>query len=114
MHDGIRRDTQEFEDFARRRGFTKRVGRELRVPLDEVRLVAEPRGIEVLALDKALDALAGMDPRKSRVVELRYFGGLSIEETAEVLGVSIDTAKRDWRMARAWLIAELTGESGGS
>ena len=101
-------------DHARRRGFAKRGGRALRVPLDEVPLAAEPRGIEVLALDKALDALAGMDPRKSRVVELRYFGGLSIEETAEVLGVSIDTAKRDWRMARAWLIAELTGESGGS
>ena len=101
-------------DHARRRGFAKRGGRALRVPLEEVPLAAEPRGIEVLALDKALDALAGMDPRKSRVVELRYFGGLSIEETAEVLGVSIDTAKRDWRMARAWLIAELTGESGGS
>lgn len=101
-------------DHARRRGFAKRGGRALRVPLDEVPPAAEARGIEVLALDKALDALAGMDPRKSRVVELRYFGGLSIEETAEVLGVSIDTAKRDWRMARAWLIAELTGESGGS
>ncbi|HEY6343587.1 MAG TPA: sigma-70 family RNA polymerase sigma factor [Bryobacteraceae bacterium] len=101
-------------DHARRRGFAKRGGRALRVPLEEVSLAAEARGIEVLALDKALDALAGMDPRKSRVVELRYFGGLSIEETAEVLGVSIDTAKRDWRMARAWLIAELTGESAGS
>jgi RNA polymerase sigma-70 factor, ECF subfamily len=97
-------------DHARRRGFAKRGGRALRVPLDKVTLAAEVRGIEVLALDKALDALAGMDPRKSRVVELRYFGGLSIEETAEVLGVSIDTAKRDWRMARAWLIAELTGD----
>jgi RNA polymerase sigma-70 factor, ECF subfamily len=101
-------------DHARRRGLAKRGGRALRVPLDEVSPAAEPRGIEVLALDQALDALAGMDPRKSRVVELRYFGGLSIVETAEVLGVSIDTAKRDWRMARAWLIAELTGESGGS
>ena len=97
-------------DHARRRGFAKRGGRALRVPLEEVPLAAEARGIEVLALDKALDALAGMDPRKSRVVELRYFGGLSIAETAAVLGVSIDTAKRDWRMARAWLIAELTRE----
>ena len=66
------------------------------------------RGIEVLALDEALNTLARIDARKSRVVELRYFGGLSIEETAEVLGVSLDTAKRDWRMARAWLLAELS------
>jgi RNA polymerase sigma-70 factor, ECF subfamily len=94
-------------DHARRRGYAKRGGRALRVPLEEVPLAADARGIEVLALDKALDALAGMDPRKSRVVELRYFGGLSIEETAEVLGVSIDTAKRDWRMAKAWLISQL-------
>ena len=96
-------------DRARRRGFAKRGGSALRVPLDEVLLAAESRGIEVLALDRALETLAGIDGRKSRVVELRYFGGLSIEETAEVLGVSIDTAKRDWRMARAWLMAELTG-----
>jgi RNA polymerase sigma-70 factor, ECF subfamily len=95
-------------DHARRRGFAKRGGDALRVPLDEVLLAAEARGIEVLALDQALHSLAGIDGRKSRVVELRYFGGLSIEETAEVLGVSIDTAKRDWRMARAWLVGELT------
>lgn len=96
-------------DHARRRGFAKRGGDALRVPLEEVLLVTQTRGVEVLALDKALDALARIDGRKSRVVELRYFGGLSIEETAEVLGVSMETAKRDWRMARAWLIAELTG-----
>ena len=80
------------------------------MPLDEILLLAETRGIEVLALDEALDTLARMDGRKSRVVELRYFGGLEIEETAEALGVSVDTVKRDWRMARAWLIAELTGK----
>jgi RNA polymerase sigma-70 factor (ECF subfamily) len=97
-------------DHARRRGFAKRGGDALRVPLDEGLLVAQARGIEMLALDEALDALARIDGRKSRVVELRYFGGLSIEETAEVLQVSLDTAKRDWRMARAWLIAELTGK----
>jgi len=103
-------------DHVRRRGFVKRGGNALRVPLDEVLLVAQARGIEVLALDEALDALARIDRRKSRVVELRYFGGLNIEEAAEVLGVSMDTAKRDWRMARAWLIGELTGkqDSGGS
>lgn len=103
-------------DHARRRGFAKRGGNVLRMPLDEVLLAAQARGIEVLALDEALDTLARIDRRKSRVVELRYFGGLSIEETAEVLGVSVDTVKRDWRMARAWLIAELTGkqDSAGS
>ncbi len=96
-------------DHARRRGFAKRGGDALCVPLDEVLLTAEARGIEALALDEALEALARIDGRKSRVVELRYFGGLDIEETAEVLGISVGTAKRDWRMARAWLIAELTG-----
>ena len=97
-------------DHARRRGFVKRGGEAVRVPLDQVLLAAETRGIEMLALDRALDALARLDARKGRVVELRYFGGLSIEETAEVLEVSVDTAKRDWRMARAWLISELTGK----
>jgi len=97
-------------DHARRRGFAKRGGDVLRVPLDEVLLTAQARGIEVLALDEALEALARIDGRKSRVVELRYFGGLDIEETAQVLGVSVGTAKRDWRMARAWLLAELTGK----
>jgi len=97
-------------DHARRRGFAKRGGDVLRVPLDEVLLTAQARGIEVLALDEALEALARIDGRKSRVVELRYFSGLDIEETAQVLGVSVGTAKRDWRMARAWLLAELTGK----
>ena len=95
-------------DHARRRGSAKRGGDALRVALDEAVLVARARGIEVLALDEALDALARIDGRKSRVVELRWFGGLNIEEAADVLGVSVDTVKRDWRMARAWLLAELT------
>ena len=97
-------------DHARRRGFAKRGGNALRVALDEALLAAQARGIEVLALDEALDALALIDHRKSRVVELRYFGGLNIDETAEVLGVSVDTVKRDWRMARAWLLNELAGK----
>ncbi len=97
-------------DHARHRRFAKRGGKAIRVPLDEVLLVAEARGIEILALDEALDVLAQMDNRKSRVVELRYFGGLSIEETAEVLEISAETVKRDFRMARAWLLAELTGK----
>jgi RNA polymerase sigma-70 factor (ECF subfamily) len=95
-------------DHVRRRGFAKRGGGAPHLPLDDVVLVAQERNVEVLALDEALTALALVDPRKSRVVELRYFGGLTIEETAEVLDVSVDTAKRDWRMARAWLLAELT------
>jgi RNA polymerase sigma factor (TIGR02999 family) len=97
-------------DHARRRGFAKRGGSAVRVPLDEVLLVVQARSVEVLALDEALDALARFDRRKSRIVELRYFGGLTIEEAAEVLSVSADTAKRDWRMARAWLIGVLSGK----
>jgi len=103
-------------DHARSRGLAKRGGDAQRVPLDQVLLSAQARGIDVLALDEALETLARIDARKSRVVELRYFGGLSIEETAEALGVSLDTAKRDWRIARAWLLVELSGkqESPGS
>ncbi len=97
-------------DHARHRGFAKRGGKAAHVPLDEVLMVAEARGVDVLALDEALEALAQIDNRKSRVVELRYFGGLSIDETAEVLDVSVDTVKRDFRMARAWLFAELAGK----
>jgi RNA polymerase sigma-70 factor (ECF subfamily) len=96
-------------DHARRRRVAKRGGHALYLALDEVLLAARARGIDVLALDEALEALARIDPRKGRVVELRYFGGLKIEETAEILGVSVDTVKRDWRMARAWLLAELAG-----
>lgn len=70
----------------------------------------EARGIELLVLDEALDALARIDGRKSRVIELRYFGGLSLEETAKVLGVSPETAKRDWKVARAWLYVQLVGK----
>jgi RNA polymerase sigma-70 factor (ECF subfamily) len=97
-------------DHARRRGLGKRGGDAFPVPLDEVLLAAEARGIEVLALDEALNSLARIDARKGRVVELRYFGGLTIEETAEALNISADTAKRDWRLARAWLITQLTGK----
>ena len=99
-------------DHARGRGFTKRGGKAVRVPLDEVLLVARARGVEVLALDEALDKLSRIDRRKSRLVELRYFGGLTIEEAAEVLSISLDTAKRDWRLARAWLLSELAQKPG--
>jgi RNA polymerase sigma-70 factor (ECF subfamily) len=97
-------------DHARRRGYAKRGGNAMRVPLDEALAGVEERGIEVLALDEALESLSKIDARKSRVVELRYFGGLSVEETAEVLEISPETAKRDWRMAKAWLFGKLTGE----
>jgi RNA polymerase sigma factor (TIGR02999 family) len=94
---------------ARDRRVAKRGGDGVRVTLDEAVQCAPAREVDVEALDDALDALARLDARKSRVVELRFFGGLSIEETADVLGVSVDTVKRDWRMARAWLLAELSG-----
>jgi RNA polymerase sigma factor (TIGR02999 family) len=94
-------------DNARRRGSAKRGGDAQRVPLDEVLLEVEAHGIEVVALDRALQSLAEVDARKSRFVELRYFGGLSLEETAEILGVSGETVKRDWKMARAWLYTQL-------
>ena len=97
-------------DHARSRGYAKRGGNAVRVPLDDMLLGAQARGIELLALNEALEALSKIDARKGRVVELRYFGGLSVDETAEVLGISPETAKRDWKMAKAWLFAELTAE----
>jgi RNA polymerase sigma factor (TIGR02999 family) len=97
-------------DHVRRRKSAKRGGQEPNVPLDEVTVEVEARGIELLALDEALDALARIDGRKSRVIELRYFGGLSLEETAKVLGISLETAKRDSKMARAWLYTQLAGK----
>jgi RNA polymerase sigma factor (TIGR02999 family) len=95
-------------DHARSRGYTKRGGNVACVPLDEILLGVESRGIELMALDNALDSLSAIDPRKARVVELRYFGGLSLEESADVLGISVETAKRDWKMAKAWLLTALT------
>ena len=82
----------------------------VRVPLDDMLMGARAHGIEVLALDKALESLSKIDARKGRVVELRYFGGLSVEETAEAVEVSAETVKRDWKMAKAWLYGVLTGE----
>jgi RNA polymerase sigma factor (TIGR02999 family) len=96
-------------DHARRRGYAKRGGDAVCVALDEALLAARGRGVDLVALDDALEGLSRIDPRKSRVVELRYFGGLDVEETAAVLGVSPGTVKRDWRLARAWLFAELGG-----
>jgi RNA polymerase sigma factor (sigma-70 family) len=78
--------------------------------LDDVPEVASrTRDREIVAIDEALDALTQVDPRKAKVIELRFFGGLSVEETAEVLKISPQTVMRDWKMARAWLMAEITG-----
>ena len=90
-------------DYARRRSYAKRGGEARQVPLAEAYVMTEERAAELVVLDEALAELAKLDPRKSRVVELRYFGGLSLEETAEVLEVSIMTVRRDWRAAKAWL-----------
>jgi RNA polymerase sigma factor (sigma-70 family) len=79
------------------------------VSLDEALVVSKESGQDLVALDDVLQALAAVHPRKSHVVELRYFGGLSLEETAEALHVSVDTVKRDWRFAKLWLLRELGG-----
>lgn len=97
-------------DHARRRHYAKRGGDAHQVPLEEAVLMSQPRAAELLALDEALNELAGLEPRKSRVVELRYFGGLSLEETAKVLEVSTITVRRDWRAAKAWLYRRMKGE----
>jgi RNA polymerase sigma-70 factor, ECF subfamily len=77
------------------------------VPLDEIEHTVDQEAAEIVALHEALEALQTIDPRKSKVVEMRYFGGFKIEETAEALGVSIGTANRDWRLARSWLIRQM-------
>ena len=94
-------------DHARNRGYVKRGGNAVHVTLDDVLLQSRAPGVEILALDNALVALAEIDPRKGRVVELRFFGGLTLEETAEVLHVSTHTVLRDWKMAKVWLLREL-------
>lgn len=99
---------QVLVDLARQRGYRKRGGGERRVPLDEAMLVADTPDTDLIALDDALNALADIDGRKSRAIELRFFGGLSIEEAALVLEVSPETVKRDCRLAKAWLLRWLT------
>src|SRR5262249_27503339 len=96
-------------DFARARGNQKRGGGEPKVTLDEARLVGGGAAPDVVALDEALQALEAIHPRKSQVVELRFFAGLSVDETAAALQVSADTVKRDWRFAKVWLVRELQG-----
>src|SRR5713226_3504532 len=96
-------------DFARSRNFQKRSGKVQQVSLDEALVLSAERGADLVALDDALKVLAEVDPRKSKVVELRFFGGLSVDETARVLKVSADTVMRDWRLAKVWLLHELSG-----
>lgn len=90
-------------DHARKHQYAKRGGGAEKIPLDEVAELSDQRAAELIAMDDALRDLATADPRKSQIVELRFFGGLSIEETAEALDISPATVTREWRMARAWL-----------
>ena len=96
-------------DRARARKMAKRSGRWARVTLVEDAARGEPREVDVIDLDNALDELAALDPRKAQVAELRFFGGLSLEETGHVLGTSLATSMRDWQAARAWLFRRLKG-----
>ena len=96
-------------EFARRQGSLKRGGDVQRVSLEESMVVYGERGADLVALDDALLALAAIDARRSRVVELRFFGGLSVEEAAEVLKVSPETVMHDWKLSKAWLLREMSG-----
>ncbi len=94
-------------DFARSRGYQKRGGNVVKLEFDEERVPSPRRSADLIALDEALSALSAFDPREAKVVELRFFGGLSEEETAQVLGISSRTVKRDWALAKAWLKREM-------
>jgi RNA polymerase sigma factor (TIGR02999 family) len=94
-------------DWARSQEYLKRGGQIQKVSLDEALVVSKQQGADLAALDDALNALASVDVRKSQVVEMRFFGGLSVEETAEVLKVSPDTVLRDWKLAKVWLAREM-------
>lgn len=97
-------------DYARGHNAAKRGGDYAKVSFDEAMIVSEEKSADLMALDEALNSLAAIDPEQSRVVELRVFGGLTVEETAEALGVSPRTVKREWSMAKAWLHRQITKE----
>jgi RNA polymerase sigma factor (TIGR02999 family) len=96
-------------DRARARKMAKRSGQWARVTLDDAQVVTRPVDVDVLDLDRALSQLATFDSRKSQIAELRFFGGLSLEETGKALGLSLATVERDWQAARAWLFTRLSG-----
>jgi RNA polymerase sigma-70 factor (ECF subfamily) len=98
-------------DIARSKGYQKRGGGAVRVTFDDALAVTDQPGHDLIALDDALEALAVVDDRKARVIEQRFFGGLSVEETAAVLKVSVDTVMRDWKLAKAWLLRELRDQT---
>lgn len=100
-------------DHARSRQSLKRGGAAVKVTLDDAAVVAESRSEELLALDEAMEKLAGQDPRKSQIVELRYFGGLTVQETAEFLQISQRSVEREWTMAKAWLYRALSWDESG-
>ena len=100
-------------DYARARRYSKRGGEWRQVPLNEAVALFRDRQTDIVALDDALRTLEGIDARKSRVVEMRFFGGLSIKEVAEVLSVSQETVLRDWRLAKVWLLRQLTQNERG-
>src|SRR5687767_2234078 len=95
-------------DHARTRKRAKRGGSDIRVPFDEANAMAQGQDLDIVALDEALERLAEIDEQQSRIVELKFFSGLTVEETAEVLGISPATVKRDWSMAKAWLHREIS------
>ncbi len=99
-------------DHARSRQAAKRGGSDIKLPLEEAMIASEGREVDLVALDEALKRLAAIDPQQSRVVELRFFSGLNVEETAEVLEVSPRTVKRDWNVAKAWLRREISEGEG--
>ena len=101
-------------DGARARGRGKRGGSAQRVDLDQIPDISSRRDPELIAIDDALQTLAALDPRKAKVIELRFFGGLSVEETAEVLKLHEQTVLRDGRLARVWLLREMSGQRAGS
>ena len=98
-------------DYARRHRTSKRGGQAMTIEFDEASVAREEPSADLVAIDDALNTLAKHDPRKTQIVELRFFGGLSVEETAEVLKISPRTVKREWSLARAWLYCELTQEA---
>jgi RNA polymerase sigma-70 factor, ECF subfamily len=98
-------------EYARSQRYAKHGGSAVRVPLEEGAVPTSTRDINLLALDEALASLSDLDPRKARLVELHCFGGLTVDESSEVLGISPETAKRDWKTAKAWLRVHLAGQT---